>query len=88
MVVDWTKGIRGKSVPKRIGTPPTCPPLFGTPFYEDFFSFAVATTILDLAGMSGSPILDAGGGVVGVGYVGNGNMLYGVEESVKCGVKQ
>ena len=47
--------------------------------YEDIFSFAVATDFPDLAGMSGSPILDAGGRVVGVGYVGDGNMLYGVK---------
>ena len=47
--------------------------------YEDIFSFAVATDFPDLAGMSGSPILDAGGRVAGVGYFAEGNMLYGVK---------
>ena len=47
--------------------------------YEDVFSFAVATDHRDLSGMSGSPILNAGGRVVGVGDVGDGNMLHGVK---------
>ena len=47
--------------------------------YEDIFTFAVATDFPDLAGMSGSPILDAGGRVAGVGYFAEGNMLYGVK---------
>ena len=47
--------------------------------YEDFFSFAVATEIRDLAGMSGSPVLNAGGRVAGVGYVGLENMLFGIK---------
>ena len=47
--------------------------------YEDIFTFAVATDFPDLAGMSGSPVLDAGGRVAGVGYFAEGNMLYGVK---------
>ena len=47
--------------------------------HEDIFAFAVATDFPDLAGMSGSPVLDAGGRVAGVGYFAEGNMLYGVK---------
>ena len=47
--------------------------------YEDIFNFAVATDFPDLDGMSGSPILDVGGRVVGVGYLAESNMLYGVK---------
>ena len=47
--------------------------------YEDIFSFAVATDFPDLEGMSGSPILDAGERVVGMGYIAEENMLYGVK---------
>ena len=49
--------------------------------YEDIFSFAVATDFPDLSGMSGSPILNASGRVVGVGYVAEHNVLYGVKTS-------
>ena len=47
--------------------------------YEDIFTFAVATDFPDLAGMSGSPVLNTGGRVAGVGYFAEGNMLYGVK---------
>ena len=49
--------------------------------YEDIFSFAVATDFPDLSGMSGSPILNASGRVVGVGHVAEHNVLYGVKTS-------
>ena len=49
--------------------------------YEDIFSFAVATDFPDLSGMSGSPILNASGRVVGVGYVAEHNVLYGAKTS-------